>query len=153
MADVFHQLYIQVVFAVKNRQSLIDSTWEESLYKYATGVVQQRGHKLLAIGGMPDHIHVFIGLKPSESLSDLVRELKKSTQAYVSERGFTPYQFRWQSGYGAFSYSRSQIDTVCKYVLNQKAHHRKTTFQDEFIAMIKEFEIDTGKKISFDYFS
>ena len=153
MADVFHQLYIQVVFAVKNRQSLIDSTWEEKLYKYATGVVQQRGHKLLAIGGMPDHIHVFIGLKPSESLSDLVRELKKSTQAFVSDSGFTSYQFRWQSGYGAFSYSRSQIDTVCKYVLNQKAHHRKTTFQDEFIAMINEFEIDTGKKDSFDYFS
>jgi len=153
MADVYYRLYIQIVFAVRNRNALIDSSWEDDLHKYTTGIIQKRGHKLLAIGGMSDHIHIFIGLKPSESLSDLVREIKKATQAYISENGLTPFQFRWQAGYGAFSYSHRQIDTICKYVMNQKQHHKNVTFKDEFNKMMQEFEIDTGIKTSFDYFT
>lgn len=152
MADVFHQMYIQTVFAVKNRQALISQNWEEELYKYTTGVIQNRGHKMLAIGGMPDHVHIFIGLKPAEALSDLVREVKKATQAFITEKNFTPYQFNWQLGYGAFSYSRSHMDRVCKYVLNQKEHHRKRTFEEEFMKMLQQFEIEIGKKQLFDFF-
>ena len=152
MADVYHQLYVHVVFAVRNRQALISEKWEDSLHKYLSGIINHKGHKALAIGGMPDHIHIFLALKPSEALSDLVRELKKSSQTFISNQGFTSYQFRWQNGYGAFSYSRSQIKTVCKYVQNQKSIHNKKTFKDEYDDLIKEFGIDRSKKESFDFF-
>ena len=152
MADVFHQMYIQTVFAVKNREGLISQSWEEELNKYTTGIIQNRGHKMLAIGGMPDHVHIFIGLKPSEALSDLVREVKKATQEFVTEKNFSPHPFNWQSGYGAFSYSRSHMDRVCKYILNQKEHHRKRTFEEEFMKMIKQFDIEISKKHLFDFF-
>ena len=152
MADVFSQIYIQVVFAVKYRQSLIQPEWENDLYKYTTGIVQERDNKLLAINGMPDHIHIFIGLKPSENLSDLVREIKLGTDDYIREQGFSKQKFRWQNGYGAFSYSRSHRDAVCKYILNQKEHHRKKTFEAEFRKMLEAFEIEIGKKKIFDFF-
>ena len=152
MADVFSQLYIQTVFAVNKRQALIHPTWEEKLNAYITGIVENKGHKLLAIGGMPDHIHLFIGLKPAEALSDLVREVKKASNTYVNENQFTPFTFDWQSGYGAFSYSRSHMDAVCKYILNQKKHHKKKTFEQEFRKMLVDFEIEIGKKQLFDFF-
>ena len=152
MADVFSQLYIQTVFAVKNRKSLIHPDWENDLYRYATGIIQNRGNKLLAIGGMPDHIHIFIGFKPSESLSELVREIKISTDDYIREHKLSKSKFEWQAGYGAFSYSRSHRDAVCKYILNQKEHHRKRTFDAEFMKILKDFEIDIEKKRMFDFF-
>ncbi|MCC6279589.1 MAG: IS200/IS605 family transposase [Saprospiraceae bacterium] len=152
MADVFSQLYIHAVFAVKNRFSLILPEWEESLYKYTTGIVETRGHKMLSIGGMPDHIHIFFGLKPAEAISDLVREIKNATNDYIKEQGFSPYKFDWQAGYGAFSYSRSHMDTVCRYILNQKVHHQKQTFEQEISKMLEDFGVDIGKKKMFDFF-
>jgi len=152
MADVFSQIYIQTVFAVKHRQALILPEWEDNLYKYATGIVQNRGNKMLAIGGMPDHIHIFIGLKPAEALSDLVREIKKATNEYILEQRFSKYKFDWQAGYGAFSYSRSHRDAVCKYILNQKEHHREKTFEEEFGKILSDFEIEIGQKQLFDFF-
>ena len=152
MADVFHQIYIQTVFSVKHREALIHPEWEEELYKYTTGVVQNRGNKMLAIGGMPDHIHIFIGLKPAEALSDLVAEIKKATNAFITEQKFLKHKFDWQAGYGAFSYSRSHRDAVCQYILNQKEHHQKKTFEAEFRKMLADFEIEIGKKQIFDFF-
>jgi REP element-mobilizing transposase RayT len=152
MADVFSQIYIQTVFVVKSRKALIRPEWENELYKYTTGIVQERGNKLLAIGGMPDHIHILIGLKPAESLSDLVREIKKATNTYIKEQRFSKFAFDWQAGYGAFSYSRSHIDAVCKYILNQKEHHRQRSFQEEFFKILKDFEVEIGKKKMFDFF-
>lgn len=152
MADVFSQLYIQTVFAVKHRQALIHPEWEENLYKYTTGIIENRGNKMLAIGGMPDHIHIFFGLKPAESISELVREIKKSTNDYIKEQHFSPIKFDWQAGYGAFSYSRSHMDAVCKYILNQKEHHRKRTFEEEFLKILKDFEVEIGKKQMFEFF-
>jgi REP element-mobilizing transposase RayT len=152
MADVFSQIYIQVVFAVKYRQALILPEWEGALYQYTTGIVQNRGNKLLAIGGMPDHIHIFIGMKPAENLSDLVREIKKATNVYVKEQQFSQFDFAWQEGYGAFSYSRSHIDAVCKYILNQKERHHKRTFEEEFLKMLNDFDVEIGKKLMFDFF-
>jgi REP element-mobilizing transposase RayT len=113
MADVFSQWYVQTLFVVKHRQVLILPEWEESLYKYTTGIIQTRGHKMLAIAGMPDHVHIFFGLKPAESISDLVREIKIATNDYTKEQAFSPLKFEWQAGYGAFSYSRSHKDAVC----------------------------------------
>lgn len=142
MASTFSQIYIQVVFAVQNREIMIHSSWEEELYKYITGIVRNKEQKMLAINGMPDHIHFFIGMKPSCCLSDLVREVKKSSNDFIKERKFSKFKFSWQEGYGAFSYSHSQIDSVIKYILNQKEHHKKQTFKDEYLDFLKKFEIE-----------
>lgn len=125
MANTFSQIYIQVVFAVQKRNALIQKTWEEELYKYITGIVQNKEQKMLAINGTYDHIHFFIGMKPTCCLSDLVREVKKSSNAFIKENKFSPFRFQWQEGFGAFSYSHSQLTDVIRYIENQKEHHRK----------------------------
>jgi len=142
MLGRFSQIYIQVVFAVKGRNSLINPRWEEELYKYITGIVRNKNQKLLAINGIQNHIHILIGLKPSCRLSDLVREIKKSSNTFIKEKRFTPYKFEWQEGYGAFSYSHSALDNVIKYINNQKEHHRKKTFKEEYMDFLKKFEIE-----------
>ena len=151
MADVFSQIYLHIVFSPKRREALIHPSWEERLYKYITKIVQNRGHKMLAIGGMPDHIHLFIGLKPVENISDLVKEIKTQTNTFINTEGLCPHKFDWQNGYGVFSHSRSQLNTVCQYILNQKIHHQKKTFQAEFLKMCEDFGIEIGKKQFFDW--
>lgn len=142
MAGTFSQIYIQIVFAVEHRNNLISFEWETDLYKYITGIVQNKGQKILAINGMPDHIHIFIGMKPSCCLSDLVREIKKSSNDFIKEKKFSNYKFNWQEGYGAFSYSHSAIDNVVKYVMNQKEHHKKQTFKEEYVDFLNKFQIE-----------
>jgi len=151
MAGTFSQIYIQVVFAVKGRDCLIHSEWEERLYQYITGIVRSKEQKMLAINGMPNHIHFFIGMKPGCCLSDLVREVKKSSNEFVNDNRLSKFNFSWQEGYGAFSYSHSQIDLVAKYVLNQKAHHKKVTFKEEYIDFLKKFEIEHNEKYLFEW--
>jgi REP element-mobilizing transposase RayT len=142
MAGTFSQIYIQVVFAVQNRDCLIKSSWEEELYKYISGIVRNKQQKLIAINGMPDHIHLFIGMKPSCCLSDLVREIKKSSTEFIKAKKFSNYKFNWQEGYGAFSYSHSHIDSVVKYINSQKEHHKKKSFRVEYLNFLKKFEIE-----------
>lgn len=142
MAGTFYQIYIQVVFAVQNRECMVQSSWEEELYKYISGIVRNKEQKMLAINGMPNHIHFFIGMKPSCCLSDLVREVKKSSNEFINEKKFSKFKFNWQEGYGAFSYSHSQIDSVVKYIMNQKEHHKKHTFREEYLDFLKKFEIE-----------
>lgn len=151
MAGTFSQIYIQIVFAVKSRGSLINASWEEELYKYMTGIVQNKGQKMLAINGMPDHIHVFIGMKPSCCLSDLVREIKKASNEFVNEKKFSKFKFQWQEGYGAFSYSHSNLDNVVKYVLNQKEHHKKKSFKEEYLEFLEKFEIEFKDEYLFEW--
>ena len=151
-SSTFSQIYIQIVFAVKGRQSLILSKWEEDLYKYITGIVQNKEQKLLAINGMPDHIHILIGMKPSCTVSDLVREIKKSSNDFINDSGFCSRKFEWQEGYGAFSYSKSQKENVIKYVLNQKEHHQKQSFKNEYIDFLKKFEIEFKNEYLFEFF-
>ena len=151
MAGTFSQIYIQVVFAVKGRESLIQKEWEERLYQYITGIIRAKEQKLIAINGMPDHIHIFIGMKPSCCLSDLVREVKKSSNDFINENKLSKFKFSWQEGYGAFSYSHSQIDAVAKYILNQKEHHRKITFKEEYVDFLKKFEIEHDEKYLFNW--
>lgn len=152
MADAFTQIYTHLVFSPKHRQALIRPEWETRLHKYITGIVEGRGHKLLAIGGMPDHIHIFIGQKLSEAIPDLVREIKNASNDFVENEGLSPFKFDWQKGYGAFSHSRSQMDVVCKYILNQKEHHRKKTFREEFMKLCEDFGIEVGRKDFFTWF-
>ncbi len=150
-AGTFSQIYIQIVFAVKGRNSLIHKNWEGELYKYITGIVQNKGQKMLAINGVQDHIHIFIGMKPSCRLSDLVREIKKSSNNYIKEKRFTKYKFEWQEGYGAFSYSHSALDNVIKYVNNQKEHHREKTFKEEYLDFLENFNIEFNNEYLFKW--
>lgn len=149
--STFSQIYIQVVFAVKNRDALIATSWEERLYQYITGIVQNKGQKMLAINGMTDHIHFFIGMKPGCCLSDLVREVKKASNEMINENKLSKFKFNWQEGYGAFSYSHSHIDNVAKYIMNQKEHHKKISFKEEYIDFLKKFEIEYDEKYLFDW--
>lgn len=151
MADTYTQLDVQLVFAVKGRQSLIQKSWKDELYRYITGIVQNHKHKMLRINGMPDHIHIFIGYHPSQLIPKLVEEIKTSSNEFINERGLATRKFSWQKGYGAFSYSRSHRDSVIKYINNQEQHHRKKTFQEEYIAFLKKFEIEYQEKYLFDF--
>jgi putative transposase len=151
MADTFSQIYIHTVFAVQNRKALIQPAWEEELYKYITGIIQNKGQKMLAINGTHDHIHFFMGMKPTCCLADLVREIKKSSDEFIKEKKFTPYKFQWQEGYGAFSYGHSQLTQVIQYIGKQKEHHKKRTFKDEYIAFLKAFNIEFKNEYLFEW--
>jgi REP element-mobilizing transposase RayT len=150
MSSTYSQIYIQVVFAVKGRQSLIRSDWEESLYRYITGIVQTKEQKLLAINGMPDHIHVLIGMKANCCLSDLVREVKKSSNEFIRANNYC-HNFYWQDGFGAFSYSHSQLTTVINYILKQKEHHKKRTFKEEYLELLEKFEVEFMEERLFEW--
>jgi REP element-mobilizing transposase RayT len=149
--STYSQIYIQTVFAVKRRESLIGSEWEEELYKYITGVVRNKEQKMLAINGMPDHIHLLIGMKPSCCLSDLVREIKKSSNEFINDKKFSKYKFSWQEGFGAFSYSHSQLDKVIAYINNQKTHHEKKTFRQEYLGFLKKYEVSYDERYLFEW--
>lgn len=151
MPNTFSQIYIQVVFAVKYRKAFIHQSWEDDLYKYITGIIQNKGQKLIAINGMPDHIHIFIGMKPSCNLSDLIREIKKASNSFINEKKLTASNFHWQEGFGAFSYSQSHIDHVVKYINNQKQHHRKQTFKEEYLDFLQKFAIEYDEKYLFEW--
>ncbi len=149
MANTFTQTYIQTVFAVQNRQSLIQPYWKADLYKYITGIVTNQEHKLIAINGMPDHVHIFIGLHPTQSISNLLQDIKGSSSKWIDESKLVQGKFEWQSGYGAFSYSKSQIDSVVKYIENQEGHHKTHTFIEEYKAFLKIFEIEYDERYIF----
>ena len=152
MANTYTQLYIQIVFSVKGREHMIPKQYKDDVYKYVTGVIQQRKHKLLAINGMPDHVHIFIGLHPSQSLSDLVEETKTAATKYIKKQSWMKYDFSWQRGFGAFSYSRSHIDRVVKYIANQEEHHKKRTFREEYLDMLQKFDIEYDERYVFEFF-
>jgi len=151
MANTYSQIYIQVVFAVKNRNALIRSSWEEKLFQYITGIIKNKEQKLIAINGVTDHIHIFIGLKPNCCLSDLVREIKKASTVFINDNKLSKYKFNWQAGFGAFSYSKSHIDAVYNYIMNQKAHHKKKTFKEEYLEFLKKYEIPYEEKYLFEW--
>ena len=149
MANTYTQIHIQAVFAVKYRAGVIAKEWKNDLYKYITGIIQTNKHKMLAINGMPDHVHVFFGMRPSQSLSDLMQDIKGSSSKWVNANKFVKGRFEWQEGYGAFSYSKSQISSVISYIENQEIHHQKITFLDEYKEFLNKFEIDYDEKYIF----
>ena len=149
MANTYTQIHIQAVFAVQNRQSLIQNAWKNKLYKYITGIIQNYGHKVLQINGMPDHIHILIGMRPNQSISDLLQQIKNSSTDWINENNFLKQCFSWQSGYGAFSYAKSQVPTVIKYIQNQEEHHKKKNFQEEYLDFLNEYEIEYDERYIF----
>jgi len=150
MANTFSQLYVHIVFSVKNRLNLIKSKNKESIQKYITGILQNKKNKLLAISCMPDHMHIFIGLNPDNSISNLVHDLKISSSKFINEKIKLGTKFQWQEGYGAFSYSHSQIGNVIKYINNQEIHHKKKTFKEEYLEILKKFNLKYELKYVFD---
>lgn len=151
MANTYTQCYFQLVFAVKNRNALIDNAWKNDLEKYITGIIQNHNHKLLAIGSVPDHIHILIGYNVNHLIPDLVENIKTSSNAWIKQNRLSPFRFEWQIGYGAFTYSRSDINNVVIYILNQEEHHKKEKFEDEYLNLLQEFEIEFKDEYLFEF--
>lgn len=151
MPNTYTQIYIQIVFTVKGRQNLIPKKHREELHKYISGIVTKRNQKLLAIFAMPDHIHLLVGLRPSISISDLTRDIKAGSSKFITDNKWVSGKFCWQEGFGAFSYSKSQLDNAIHYILNQEKHHEKQTFKEEYIAFLKKFEIDYNDQYLFEW--
>jgi len=149
MANTYTQLHIQLVFAVKYRTALIQKEWKERLHQYITGIFQQNEHKMLQINGMPDHIHIFFGMRPHKSISLLVQNVKSVSSKWVNENKFCRSAFAWQEGFGAFSYSKTHVPDVIRYIQNQEAHHKKETFLDEYKKMLNAFEVEYDERYIF----
>lgn len=149
MANTYTQIHIQAVFSVQNRECVILKSWRDELFKYITGIVQNNKHKLLAINGMPDHVHLLFGLRPAQSVSDLMQDIKGSSSKWINEKRFIKSRFSWQEGYGAFSYSKSELPDVINYINNQREHHRKKTFTEEYLEMLNEFDIEYDQRYIF----
>jgi len=153
MAGSFSQIYIQVVFAVKGRDNLLNKTWRQEVFKYMSGIIKNKNQKSIIINGVSDHVHLFIGLKPSMALADLVRDVKNNTTNFINDNKWLPCKFCWQEGYGAFSYSHSQINNVYQYILNQEEHHKKKTFKEEYLEFLDKYEITYEERFLFNWLS
>ena len=149
----FTQLYIQLVFSPYKRENIIRNNIKEELYKYINSTIKNLNHKPIIINGMPDHIHILIGLNPTQSISDLVRDIKRSSALFINEKKWFKGKFNWQEGYGGFSYGRSQLDEIYKYIENQEMHHKKYNFKDEYIGLLKKFEIKFSEQYLFNFYS
>jgi len=149
MANTYTQIHIQAVFAVQNRRSLIQNDWKDELYKYISGIVQNHDHKVLKINGMPDHIHLLFGFRPTQSLSDLMQMVKQDSSIWIKEKGFVKGKFNWQAGFGGFSYSKSQLPRVIRYIQNQEKHHKKKTFLEEYEGLLRIHEVEYDKRYLF----
>ena len=151
MANTFSQIYIQTVFAVSGRLTLITQDFKEELYKYITGIVRNKNQKLISINGMADHIHILIGLRPAMALANLVQDIKSDSSDWINRKRLARGKFAWQEGYGAFSYGHSQLDTIIRYIQNQEKHHRRRSFKNEYLALLRKFQIDFKDEYLFEF--
>ena len=150
MPNTYSQLYIQIVFAVQGRKNLIKESFREELQKYASGIIHNKKQKLFAIDFRPDHAHVFVSIQPDKSVSALVSEIKSNTSSFVKQK--TKLDFSWQTGFGAFSYSKSQAPSVVNYILNQHEHHKIKTFREEYLELLKEFDVEFDHRFLFEFY-
>ena len=151
MSNTYFQIFIQLVFAVKERQNVIKESFREELQKYIAGIIVNNKQKLYAIYCMPDHTHILVSMNPDISISDLTRNIKANSSSFLKEKNVVP-EFSWQTGFGAFSYSKSQVDEVVKYILNQPTHHQKQTFRQEYFDFLKKFEVKYDEKYLFEFY-
>lgn len=145
-------MYVQIIFAVKGRRNLIRETHSDEIEKYICGIINNNKSKPLAIYCNPDHIHILVGMNPSVALSDLVRDIKANSSRWINDKKWISEQFRWQEGYGGFTYSKSQLDTVIKYILRQPEHHKKWSFKQEYLELLKRFEVEFEEKYLFEWY-
>lgn len=151
MANTYTQIYIHAVFAVKGRQNLLKNPWRQEVFKYIAGIIEGKGQKSIIVNGVADHVHIFVGLKPTIAVSDLLRDVKNSSSKFINEQKFLPGKFEWQEGFGAFSYANSQVEQVYQYILNQEEHHRTKTFKEEYFAILEKFQVEFDDKYVFDW--
>jgi REP element-mobilizing transposase RayT len=151
MANTYTQIYIQIVFAVKGRENLISPNKREELHKYITGIVENKGQKMMAIFAMPDHIHILVSIEPNIAISDLVRDIKANSSRFINDSKWVKGKFYWQEGFGAFSYAKSQIADVVNYILNQEERHKKGSFRQEYTSLLEKFEIEYNEKYLFEW--
>jgi putative transposase len=149
MSNTYTQIHLQLVFAVKHRNAVISPTWKYDLYKYMTGIIHNHHHKLVIINGMPDHVHILVGMRPTQALSDLMQQLKQESSKWINDKRLTGSRFAWQEGYGAFSYGKSQLPAVINYIENQEEHHRTRTFLEEYRRFLDVFGIDYEEQYLF----
>jgi REP element-mobilizing transposase RayT len=142
MPGTFSQLYVHIVIAVKGRQNLLQESWRTQVFKYISGIINNKGQKSIIVNGVSDHVHIFVGLKPAMAISDLVRDIKNNSTNFINSKKWIKGKFSWQEGYGVFSYSESQIERVYKYILNQEVHHKKRLFREEYMDFLKKFNVD-----------
>ena len=152
MANTYSQIYIQVVFAVKRRENLLSAKWRNEVHRYISGIITEKEQKSIIVNGVGDHVHCFIGLKPTMALSDLVRDIKNNSSKFINSKKWLKGKFEWQSGFGAFSYSHSDIKRVYDYILNQEKHHEKKIFKDEYLEMLRKFEIEFKDEYVFEWY-
>ena len=152
MANTYTQITIHIVFAVQRRENFIRPAFKDEVFKYITGIISHKQQKLLCINGMPDHVHILIGLEPTMALSDLVRDIKANSSRFINEQQWLRWKFEWQSGFGAFSYSRSQRPAVIRYIENQEQHHARRSFREEYLEMLKKFEVEYNGKYVFEFY-
>jgi len=150
MANTFTQLYVQIIFSTKNREKILKQSFRDEVFKYISGIIKNKKQTPLAVNGTIDHIHLFIGFKPNITISDLVRDIKHFSTEFINEKKYAKGKFSWQEGYGAFTYSHSQINTVIKYIMNQENHHQKKTFKEEYLEFLEKFDVDYDSKYVFD---
>jgi len=151
MSGTFTQIYIHAIFAVKGRENLLQKPWREEVFKYMSGIIKNKNQKPIIINGVSDHVHLLIGLRPTMCLSDLIRDIKNNSSKFINEQKYIRTKFYWQEGYGAFSYSHTQLQNVYDYILNQEEHHRKKTFREEYFDFLKKHEIQYDEKYLFDF--
>jgi len=149
VANTYTQIYIHVIFAVQGRQNLIKPEYNDELQKFITGIVSGEKQKMIAINNMPDHVHLLVGLRPDSSLSDLVRTIKAGSSKFISEKRWVAGRFSWQEGFGAFSYARSQLGAVIRYIQNQPKHHARKSFRDEYVELLEKFNVDYDQRYIF----
>jgi putative transposase len=152
MPNTFSQIYIQYVFAVKGRENLLQKPWREDVFKYISGIITNKGQKSIIVNGVSDHVHIFVGLKPSMSISDLIRDVKNNSTNFINEQKFIKGRFAWQESFAAFSYSHSHVDNVYKYIENQEEHHRVKTFREEYIELLEKFELPFEDRYLFEFY-
>ena len=151
MSGTVTQIYIQAVFAVKGRYNLLQKPWRDDVFKYMAGIIKNKGQKPIIVNGVADHAHLFVGLKPSMAVSDLIRDVKNNTSNFINEQKWISGRFAWQEGYGAFSYAHSQVETVYNYILNQEEHHRKRTFREEYLEFLEKFQVPYEDRFLFEW--
>ena len=152
MANTYKKVYLHIVFAVKNRQALLDKKWRDDIFKYIAGIINKRGHYTLEINGVSDHVHIFFDYNCEELISDLVREIKKASNKLINESGYSYFKFEWQKGYGVFSHSQKEKASIIKYIKNQEKHHQKTNFRSEYLRLLEAFEIEYKDEYVFKFF-
>ena len=151
MANTYKSVYLQIVFAVKHREALLHKSWRPQLFKYIAGIVNQRDHYSLAVNGVEDHVHIFLDYNGNELIEELVREIKKASNAWINDNNFCPSKFEWQIGFGVFSHGYREKGIVINYIKNQETHHYKSSFREEYLALLKAYEIDFKEAYIFDF--